>query len=71
MDVSREAQLHWQRTKGGVKIMCPECGLSGYIGGKWTKKHAEHVVCSCGATVSAQGIAAHRGSKARHGRPCP
>lgn len=71
LDVSREAQQTWPRSKGGTKIACPVCGLTGYIGGKWTSKHAEHVECSCGAMISKQGLNAHRGSKARWGNPCP
>jgi hypothetical protein len=54
-----------------MKIACPECGQTGYIGGRWADKHAEHVECSCGATVSTKGLASHRGSLARHGKPCP
>jgi len=76
MDVSYEAQLTWERTPRG-KIICPECGLDGwamYLGNNprhWTRKHAEHVTCSCGRRVSKRGLGAHRGSMARHGKPCP
>jgi hypothetical protein len=70
MDVTAEAQRRWERTPRG-KVICPECGLTGYPGGKWAVKHALHVTCTCGRRVSSQGLPAHRGSMARHGNPCP
>jgi len=71
MDISIEAQdRDWAHTPRG-KVICPECGLSGYRGGKWVRKHVEHVQCSCGRTVTTVGLQQHRGSMARHGKPCP
>jgi hypothetical protein len=71
MDVSPEAQRHWPRTPGGRKIACPECGLTGYLGGSWVEKHAEHVTCSCGRRITSRGLVSHRVMMTRHGRPCP
>lgn len=70
MDTSTDAQRQWAHTPRG-KVICPECGLSGYYGGKWANRHAAHVTCSCGKQVTASGLGAHRASMARHGKPCP
>jgi hypothetical protein len=70
MDVSREAQNHWPRTPRG-KVMCPECGRAGYLGGSWTHKHEHHETCTCGKVVSHSGLATHRTQMARYGKPCP
>jgi len=69
MDVTYEAQRSWPRKR--QKIFCPECGLSGYIGGDWVNKHANHVTCTCGQRVTERGLPNHRVGKARHGIPCP
>lgn len=70
IDVSYEAQQRWARTARG-KVICPTCGHPGYLGGKWTAHHREHVTCDCGHIVTVKGLGAHRGSMKRHGRPCP
>ena len=69
MDVSYEAQRSWPRTTHG-KVCCPECGATGYIGGGWVDKHAEHVTCVCGQVVSKRGLNSHITMKARFGHPC-
>lgn len=72
MDVSLNAQLSWPRSAPhGRKIACPECGVSGYLGGKWVRKHAAHVTCTCGKVVSLAGLPSHMAAMARHGKPCP
>lgn len=69
MDVSREAQRTWPTTPTG-KLVCPECGKSGYYGGKWVLKHEDHVTCTCGQRVTRRGLGPHQASMKRHGRPC-
>lgn len=70
MDVSTAAQRQWETTGRG-KVICPDCGRSGYYGGKWANKHVAHLTCSCGRRVTVAGLGSHRASMIRHGKPCP
>lgn len=65
------ASQSWPRTNGGRKLVCPECGLTGYPDGTWLNNHREHRRCSCGRVVTTKGYRTHRVSMQRHGRPCP
>ena len=41
------------------RVQCPDCGASGWPGGRWTHCHLEHVACECGRTVTVRGLAMH------------
>lgn len=57
----------WPRTsRRGYKIVCPDCGLTGYVGGRWIERHDEHVRCDCGAVTTKKGWKKHASSKFQH-----
>jgi len=51
----------WERTPHGRKVICPDCGATGYPGGSWLNKHRRHTDCDvCGKTVTARGLNNHK-----------
>lgn len=48
----------WPHTPRG-KLMCPDCGQTGYSDGPWIDKHVDHVAALCGAAVSSRGRPHH------------
>lgn len=49
-----------------MKIACPDCGMTGYRGGRWIERHDQHVRCDCGAIVNRKGWKKHAASKHQH-----
>jgi hypothetical protein len=55
-------------TRVHSKLVCDECGGSGYSGGSWMNKHNEHVNCpDCGKRVTVVGLPHHQSSMRMHG----
>lgn len=47
----QKASFKWPRTGvtgTGRKVKCPDCGIIGFAGGKWTWAHISHTVAPCG-----------------------
>lgn len=56
----RRLTERWGRTPRG-KLICPECGLTGWPGGSWIDKHQNHSTAPCGRVVSDRGLPNHTG----------
>lgn len=41
------------------KIVCNECGATGYRGGRWMVKCGHHTTCDCGKVVPTANLGYH------------